>query len=236
MGQLIHSELGVDVPSGFERTNWRAFFDRCELRDLLDGITLTNKAVIDSRYSTAEDARRFRDDVQRIFNEENVGYELDPGGGVHFRVDEQFARSNAAAIGALQNARHANSLHAFERGIACLTELPPVGKNAIRGVFTAIEGLFRLMFSNSWRLTGKETDRLKPLIDSVLAGDKPALAAAAKMLESFRDWIDAAHNYRHEPGTEDVAQPPLNIAVYMVSTGAAHLRWLAELDATTNKT
>jgi hypothetical protein len=30
---------------------------------------------------------------------------------------------------------------------------------------------------------------------------------------------------------DEVSQPPLNLAVYLVSTGAAHLRWLAELDA-----
>ena len=50
------------------------------------------------------------------------------------------------------------------------------------------------------------------------------------MLASLKDWVDAAHFYRHEPGTEEVAQPPLPLAVYLVSIGASHLRWLAELD------
>jgi hypothetical protein len=30
---------------------------------------------------------------------------------------------------------------------------------------------------------------------------------------------------------DEVAQPPLGLAVHIFSTGAAHLRWLAELDA-----
>jgi hypothetical protein len=56
------------------------------------------------------------------------------------------------------------------------------------------------------------------------------------MLQSLRGWIDAAHGYRHEEGKPDtVAQPPLTLAVYLVSTGAAHLPWLAELDAATLK-
>lgn len=232
---LLHRELGVDVPHGYERTNWRAFFDHCELRDVLDAITLTYSAIVNGRFTSKNDADHFRQNVQRIFDEENVHYQLDASAGVHFRVDEEFARSGSATIAALQTARYANSLDAFERGLACLTELPPDGKNAVRGVFTAMEGLFRLKFPNSPRLTGKEADRLKPLIDAAFAGDKPALAASAKMLESLRDWIDAAHNYRHEAGTEEVAQPPLQVAVYMVSVGAAHLRWLAELDAKTNK-
>jgi hypothetical protein len=65
-----------------------------------------------------------------------------------------------------------------------------------------------------------------------LTGDRRAQEAAAEMLRSLGDWIDAAHQYRHEQGKPDtVAQPPLTLAVYLVSTGASHLRWLAELDA-----
>jgi hypothetical protein len=62
-------------------------------------------------------------------------------------------------------------------------------------------------------------------------GNRSAIEAGEKMLASFRGWIDAAHEYRHEEGKPDaVAQPPLTLAVYLVSTGAAHLRWIAELD------
>jgi hypothetical protein len=84
------------------------------------------------------------------------------------------------------------------------------------------------MFPNSPRLTSKECAQLEPVIQSV--HDKTSSGAAIKMLNSFRDWVDAAHYYRHEPGSEQVTQPPLSLAIYMVSCGAAHLRWLAELD------
>jgi len=50
------------------------------------------------------------------------------------------------------------------------------------------------------------------------------------MLASFKDWVDAAHFYRHEEGSEEPAQPPLQLAIYIVATGTAHLRWLAVLD------
>jgi hypothetical protein len=55
------------------------------------------------------------------------------------------------------------------------------------------------------------------------------------MLRSLKEWVDAAHFYRHEQGAEQIAQPPQSLAVYLVSSGAAHLRWLAELDAATLK-
>jgi hypothetical protein len=77
----------------------------------------------------------------------------------------------------------------------------------------------------------KATDRPRPLIVGSYKGDRRAIEAAEKLLLSFRGWIDAAHEYRHEPGVKDtIAQPPLALAVYLISTGAAHLRWLAEQD------
>jgi hypothetical protein len=50
-------------------------------------------------------------------------------------------------------------------------------------------------------------------------------------VDAFRDWVDAAHFYRHEAGREAVAQPPLSLAILLISAGASFLRWLAEFDA-----
>jgi hypothetical protein len=74
-------------------------------------------------------------------------------------------------------------------------------------------------------------DGLAPLLQKHYAKDATAGRSAAKMLSSLKDWVDAAHFYRHEEGAEKIAQPPLKLAVYIVSTGASHLRWLAEIDA-----
>jgi hypothetical protein len=41
----------------------------------------------------------------------------------------------------------------------------------------------------------------------------------------------AGYNDRHERGEESVMPPPLELAVKLVSSGATHIRWLAELDA-----
>jgi hypothetical protein len=81
--------------------------------------------------------------IQSIFQEENVGYRLDRAGGVHFYVDEEFARNRAGVIAALGPVRYANALHAFEGGMAELNKVPPNGKGAIRG---SLEG--RKQFSN----------------------------------------------------------------------------------------
>ena len=152
---------------------------------------------------------------------------------MHFYFDEEFARNQAATIAALNDSRYTNALHSFEGALTALSQVPPDGKAAIRSIFAALEGLFRLIFPGSPRLTAKETETLKPLIQKLHRADATALGASNKMLNAFKEWIDAAHFYRHEPGKEDAAQPPLTLAVYVCSVGASHLRWLAELDAST---
>ena len=169
--------------------------------------------------------------MRRIFAEENVHYTVDDRGGVHFQFDEEFARNRAAAVAALQNARYANALHSFESGMAALAKAPPDGKGAIRSVFAAAEGIFRLIIPKAPRLGAAKLNGLGPLLPQLFSEDETARRSSLKMLASLKEWVDAAHFYRHEEGAEEVAQPPLRLTVYIVSSGASHLRWLAELDA-----
>jgi hypothetical protein len=115
--------------------------------------------------------------------------------------------------------------------MAALANASPNGKGAIRVTFAAVEGLFKLIVPKAARLGAAELDDLAPLLDRQYKADATALRSSNKMLRSLKEWVDAAHFYRHEQGTEQIAQPPQSLAVYLVSTGAAHLRWLAELDS-----
>ena len=227
---VIQSELGLDF------LTWSDFFKKAETRDLLCLVTVGYRFLARQSYVGDTQSRNWLRGVQKIFAEENVHYCVDAKGGVHFRFDEEFARISAAAISTLEKQRYANSLDAFNRSLAALAEGPPDGKGAIRAAFTAAEGLFCLMSPDVTRLAAGEGSRLRPLIERAYEGDRRAQETSDKMLQSFRGWIDAAHGYRHEEGKPDtVAQPPLTLAVYLVSTGAAHLRWLAELDEANRK-
>jgi hypothetical protein len=232
----VPQELGVDPPSiTMHSVNWAAFFRDCALQDVLDFVTVGYR-YIDAQAQTGrrvdEPLDRWCREVQRIFEEEKVHYRVDERGGVHFRYDAEFEHNRAATITALQGARHRNALNEFEGAMGALAKAPPDGKEAIRGTFRAAEGLFRLMFPNSPRLTAQEAQqRLEPLLQRAHATDNIAMGAASKLLNAFKDWIDAAHFYRHEAGREEPTQPPLTLGVHMVSVGATFLRWLAELDA-----
>jgi hypothetical protein len=232
---VVPLRLGINIPYGHSGLDWVALFQDAAIQDVLDMVTIVYQYLEAMRtgpmYQPSA-SNSWRLGAQLIFREENIHYSVDKRGGVHFSFDAEFDRGRAATIAALQDSRYRAALSSFEGAMAALGKGMPDGKAAIRGTFDAAEGLFKLMFANSPRLTAQEASRLEPLLQRAHATDSVATGAAIKLLSAFKDWVDAAHFYRHEPGHEEPVQPPLTLAVQMVSLGASFLRWLAELDAT----
>lgn len=221
----LNEELGTALISyrSASADYWPETYSKMALCDVLDSITV----VANEAYDKGE----FLKSVNKIFNEQHMCYEVDDNGGVHFRVDLEFERARTSAIGALSGARYEGVRDQFEKAHRALDGIPPDGKQALRSAFFALEGLFRLIFPNAHQLSGGEVNKyLKPAIDQTVI-EKPALHVAQKQVEALKDWIDGAHFYRHEPGTEEPAQPPLDIAVLMVSQAAGYLRWLRRFDS-----
>jgi hypothetical protein len=68
------------------------------------------------------------------------------------------------------------------------------------------------MFPSATQLNaGLVETNLAPLVQKLYSSDPTALRAANKQLASFKDWVDASHNYRHEPGSEEPVQPPIDL-------------------------
>lgn len=238
LSRIAESELGIASPWSTPE-GWPRHLAKWQLEDVLDLVTVAYRLLVQKLRTGIHNTRapeQWIAETNRIFSEEYVSYTVDNAGGVRFVVDEEHARNVSASISVLQTPRYANVLHAFEEVGKALNEVPPNGKHAIRSVFAAAEGLFRLVLPNAPRLGGKEAESLRPILQRIYAGDKPALSASAGLLKGFQEWIEAAHFYRHEPGAADeISQPPLSLAVYIVSVGASHLRWLAEIDAARNE-
>jgi hypothetical protein len=223
LSSVVPQELGLDVPPGLGSPRWDKFLQECELRDVLDLITVAFRELLRRQkagFYEVNSQLRWIQEVRRILIEENVHYTVDDFGGVHFRFDSEFAHNSAAAVGAIQADRYANVLHGYEGAMAALGQAPPDGKGAIRSIFAAVEGIFKLILPDQLRLGAIELDRLEPLLQRHFAQDATAGRAAQKMRNSLKDWVEAAHFYRHEQGAEAVVQPPLRMAVYIVSTGA----------------
>jgi len=214
LAPLIEQEHGIDVPWLGSRRHWERFLALCDLRDVLDLVTTAYGYIAGKQRAgvyTAKAPMAWLQGVERIFAEENVQYAVDGKGGVHFSVDKEFAHNQATTIKALQSVRYANALHALEDGMADLRKVPPNGKGAIRGVFGAAEAVFKLILPKVPRLGADELDGLTPVLQRHYERDDVARRSSAKMLNSLKDWVDAAHFYRHEAGKPDqVAQPPLD--------------------------
>ena len=73
-------------------------------------------------------------------------------------------------------------------------------------------------------------DKIGKSLQSINGGHPTQQSANAKLLESYKHWINAAHFYRHEEGGEEPSQPSEDLAILMVSQGLSFVRWLAGID------
>lgn len=228
LGAAVRSELGVEVRSTpYGGHDWPGFFTTAELRDVLDAVTLCWALSMKGRKATQ--AEEWRDFAERVFREEQVHYEVDSKGGVHFAADEEHVRARASAVAGLGLPRYAAALAQFDAAHRALDGIPQDTVGAVRGVFDALETIFKLASPGTSRLGAAEiTNKLRPMLTSIYAGND--LNAANLNAKAFGEWVNAAHHYRHAPGVEDPAPPPIGLALALVGSGTAYLRWVIEID------
>ena len=229
IGKSIELEIGAEVPTSMGNYLVSKFLKNGELRDLLDSITVIFKALATNRYS-GEAAAEWKGFVVRALSEENLGYHLDEKCGVHYFVDEEFERNRFSTLLVLDDPRYSSIRTAFDMAYQYLDNQPMDTKGAVRSIFEAIEILVTQMVEtknlNKWVVENALKEKCLPCYES----DATAKMVTSKMFDGFAQWVDSIHNYRHgQPETEPVA-PPINIAVYALSSGTAFLRWLIELN------
>jgi hypothetical protein len=216
---------------------WMQYFVSLSLRDVLDSVTIFYQYILDlagsdDRYDRQHAIRvhpTWVPDVRRIFEEERVRYSVDDRAGVHLRVDEQFEVTRAATMQGMGDPRYAAALASLEAGYKALDTTPPDGREAIRDVFGSAENVFKQTFG-AQRLAGHLIDQhLRPAV-AALHWNQEALEAGDVMCDALKNWTTAAHKYRHEIGRPEPHQPPLDLAVLMVSQGTAFVRWLVVVD------
>jgi hypothetical protein len=220
------------------------YFNEIEIKYLLNSITLVWRFLID-RISEIDSRRVFeiqrnerhavaiawRDFVVRVFHEEGMGYQLDEKCGVHFFIDKAFEQNRQSIIPALDNSRYAGVLAAFEGAYSALDGEPQDSKQAVRLIFEAVEILAKLMHPKAARLDNQLIEIIRDQAKASYSGDRTACSVADKMFASFVDWMNGLHFYRHGQGEEEHVTPPLDMAIFAISSGTGYLRWLLEIDA-----
>jgi hypothetical protein len=225
----ISREVGVPILGGGRYSSqWNQFICECRTLDFLDTITLVYRYLF--WHVSEEVAHWWRGVVKQIFTDEHLAYEIDDVGGVHPVIDQEFQRNMVSAVAVLQSQRYQNISQLIETASTHLGADPPNYKHAWRAMLSAVEGLFGIMFPHTRLTTGEIERRLVPVVHQTYEADALAQRAAQAMLSGFKEWVEASQIYRHEPGVEDVQDPPADIAVLAISYGASLLRWLAGLD------
>ena len=231
LAAYLGRNLGVPMlGNGQNQSHWHQFIRECRTADFLDAVTVVYRYLFWHVNEIA--ANWWRDAVRKIFNEENLAYELDDAGGVHPRVDREFQRNVVSAVAGLQSERYKEIRELIEISSINLSADPPNYKQAWRATYSSIEVLFGLMFPYARLSPDQIGRRLRPLVERAYEGDVTAQKAAYRMLAGFEQWVESSHHYRHQPGAEESPEPPADIAILSISYGASVLRWLVGLDET----
>nr|WP_321459666.1 hypothetical protein [uncultured Cohaesibacter sp.] len=224
----VEEELGCQfctVVDGSPHPSWVKFLERIPIEKVLDTITIAY-----NRMAEAGRQGDFIDQVNRIFREENTAYEVDQEGGVHPSIDGAYAGAKQAAIRGMNEARYALSLARINEVDAALMSSPPDYIKAIRAVFGANENLFKLMCGAARLDARSASDKLMRKLQAIYVDHPTMQRSSAQILKSFGSWIDAAHHYRHEEGSEEPSQPDEDLAIALISEGMSFIRWLVGID------
>lgn len=175
-------------------------------------------------------AQEWKEFVTRVFREENLGYSIDEQCGVHYLIDQEFEHNKATILRGLGFPRYLGVKAAFEAAHSYLDSTPPDTKASVRSMFESLEILTKLMIQtknlNKWVVE----NTLKQLAQESFSTDDIATVTIGSAFDGFALWVDGLHNYRHGQGTTEPVAPSLSFTVYTISSGAAFLRWLIELD------
>jgi hypothetical protein len=222
-------ELGLVVaykygPAGYY--NVPEFLESAPIGHVLNLITVIWRVLKEDRVDG-----KWHEFVARAMREENLGYSIDVRGAVRFLVDEEFERNRVSLLRGLGASRYAAVREAFEAAHSYLDAQPPDTKACVRSMFEALEILARLMEPGSQRLNRKLVEEKLKVSATWLLGDAIEVQALDKIFYGIADWVDAMHIYRHGQATEEPVAPSMELAVYVVSSGAAMLRLLLGIDS-----
>lgn len=222
--KAIRAETGHDISSNSTSKTWLEFIGSIEVDDLLDLLTVAVHAL--AKVGEDENAIDLLTFIQRAMDEENVSFEMDELGGIHYRVDAAFQSSKRAALDVLELGTSKAALEAFVEAHQALTSHPRNTLTAVRRAFDAVENLFKMRFDTS-RLGASEIKaKLKAAGD---CEDSTAANTVGRLNAAFAEWVNACHQYRHAAGQPQPSAPPVWLATTLVDSASTYIRYLAAL-------
>ena len=231
----IQKETGIHIQyfqatSGMYHPNMKEFFEKCELRDLLDAITVIHNVLVENDRMKAL-AGGWKTFVERALREEGMAYRVTDNGSVQYLVDETFEQSRISIIASLSKSKYSGVLSSVEVAFSNLASTNAKPKEAIRSIFDALESFVKTLLGTNKHFNEDLIKReLSPQVQVNLENKgTPAKSAALQYLSGLVQWTNACHIYRHGHNNPEVVDPPLPIAIALVEQGANYLRFIASI-------
>lgn len=222
--KIIQKEIGAEVPFTAMSYSVSDFFKKNETRDVLDAITLIYRILSPS--GPSQSSEQWKQFVSRVMKEENLGYQLDTKCGIHYLVDEEFERNRFSTLSVLDNPQYNGVRAAYEDAYRYMDNTPIDTKASVRSMFESIEILVKQMVQtknlNKWIVENS----LKEKCTEPYKNDETALRVVSELFDGFARWVEGLHNYRHGQGSKEPVAPSEGVAIYVLSSGSAFLRWL----------
>ena len=198
----VAAECGCEFPVAGYGYDVAKFFHKAEFRDVLDAITILPQVLARTARgdtSRGEIARDWIAFCARAMREEGMAYAVAANGDVRYLVDTAFQETATSVIEALNAPRFSGAKSCVQSAVDAITQVRPDGKVAIRAMFEGMETIFKIVTDDNKSLDATNAERLlQPTVSHAHANsDAIARGAADQFLQSFRDWVNACHKYRH---------------------------------------
>lgn len=234
LADYVTQHSGIIVPMALAALN-QYFYDFKKLCneegivDLLDIITIVHDAITES--SKKRELTQF---VNKCFVEEGLAYVMNQQGEIRFRPDEEFERNRIMTLKSLTENNFSTALEAYNHAYNEFQSDVQKGKSAIRYIFEANEILFKKLAKPKHTFDQLNSRNIEPIKKFILDNivdhlDNTAKLALNKFFESYKDWVDGMHPYRHGHDLASYDNPPVDITIYALSSGASYLRLLAAM-------
>jgi hypothetical protein len=215
-------------------SNLPTFLEECTIVEFLEAVTHIYDGLPEDEYNDAylsADAKesypkaKWLSFITQAFEDENVAYRVLPDARVTYFVDELFEQARISSLEALDERGLETAQGHFEAALQALKH-PDKSSLAISEFFKATENAFKVITGEAQLKEGNCQSALQRLVGPKTTAEN---TATNLMLTSFGKWIAAAHNYRHADDTEVPMPPSKELAVWMISTGMSHLRWMLSI-------
>jgi hypothetical protein len=218
---IIPKELGLEIKFQGTGIDWKSTFRNLSIIDFLDTITLLANRL------TPPAEKSLVSNIGRIVQEEGIALRIDTRGGFHPLIDPAFEAERIELISGLNRAEFTAAEKAFREAHNALSTGHEDTLSATRGVIDAVENVFKVVTGKN-RIGSREIMSALPTMLPEAYGER-ADNAAKRLIASFAEWANGAHQYRHADNQSEPTPPPREIAVQFMSAGAGWIRWLISL-------